>query len=431
MSVSVKDGGVCRKVITIEIPADIIAEKKAETLKLYIKGVNIPGFRKGKAPRHVVEKKFKKEIAEDIRERLVPLYYRDAVQETNLKVNNVIDVTEVEIEDDKPLVFDVTVDVDPEFKLPKYEGIPVKDEKEQVTDAMVHEQIDAIRGQYAEYKSIEGQPVNKGDMAELTYDAVVDGTPLSEVVPEAKGVGKGDGYWVSADEHAFLPGMGEAIIGMNIGEKKDVEVAFPEDFAVKELSGIKALYTVEATAIRVRTLPEINEEFLNRLKLKSEEELRQRICENLEHSAEQKATGKKFDQIIEFLLSKTALDVPESAVQQQTRNMMYDIARQRVMMGQTQEQIGEQQEEILKEAEAKAIETVKIRYIGLAIADELKLEASEQEVNEEISRIAVQERRDARTLRKEMEENGSLHSVGEQIRFNKALDYLLENAKVK
>jgi trigger factor len=268
-------------------------------------------------------------------------------------------------------------------------------------------------------------------MAQLTYEATLDGSPLKEAIPEAKGVGGGSGYWVSADEHSFLPGVGDQIIGLKQGDKKTMDVQFPEAFVVKELCGIKAVYDIEITGVRVRVLPEIDETFLNRLQIESEEVLRSRIREQLEKQAANLAQNRKYDQIIDHLLKKTKLDVPESVLQQQTRNLLYDIAQHRMRMGQTQEQIAEKQEEILKEAQDRALGNVKIRYIGLGIAEELELGASENEIDEEIATIAIRQQKDARALRKEMEKDGSIESVGEQIRFNKALDYTLENAKIK
>ena len=268
-------------------------------------------------------------------------------------------------------------------------------------------------------------------MAQLTYTATAEGKPLTEVAPEAKGIGEGEDYWVSADEHAFLPGMGDAVVGMNPGDKKEVEVNFPEDFMVKELAGVKSVYNVEVTGVRVRALPEIDETFLARLQVESEEDLRSKITEQLEQQAENKTLNDKHEQLVKYLVKKTKLEVPESIIQQQTRNMMYDIAQQRMMMGMTQEQVAEQQEDILKQAQERAQENVKLRYIGLGIAKELELDASDVEVNEEIASMAVRQQKDARTLRKEMEENDTIDSIGEQIRFNKALDYMLENAKIK
>ncbi len=431
MNVSVKDTGACRKTMTIEVPADKITEEREETLKAYSKYASIPGFRKGKAPKHVVAKKYAADIDKDIQERVLPRYYQEALQETELKVVNVIDATEVKLEEGQPVSFDVTVDVEPEFKLPKYTEIPVKEEKAEVTDAQVQEQIDAILNQHANYEEVEGKKVAAGDMAQLTYEATVKDQPLQEAIPEAKGIGSGEGYWVSADEYAFIPGMGEAIVGLQQGDKKEVKVTFPDTFMVKELAGIKAVYNIEVTGVRERRLPELDEAFCQKLKVESEDDLRSKIREQLQVQAENEVLNKKHEQIVQYLIKKTKLDVPDSVVQQQARNVMYDIAQRRMMSGQTQEQIAEQQEDIFKQAQEQALENVKLRYIGLGIASELKLEASANEIDEEIATMAVRQRKDARELRKEMEQNDSIVSVGEQIRFNKALDYMVENAKIK
>ena len=431
MKVSVKDAGACRKTMSIEIPAEVLTEERADTLKVYSKHAAIPGFRKGKAPAHVVAKKYSKEITQDLEERMVPKFYHDALAESKLKVVNVVNVTEVKIEIDQPLAFEITVDVEPEFKLPKYTDIPIKEEKDEVTDTQVQEQIDGILTQHATFDDVEGKAVEASDMAQLTYTATADGKLLVEVAPEAKGIGEGNGYWISADEHAFLPGMGEAIVGLNVGDKKEVEVNFPEDFMVKELAGLKTIYSIEVTGVRVRTLPAIDEELLGRLQVESEEALRTQIREQLELQADNKTLSAKHEQLIKHLIKKTKLDVPESVIQQQTRNMMYDIAQRRMMMGLSQEQIGEQQEDIMKEAQERALENVKLRYIGLGIATELELSADENEIDEEIASMAIRQQKDARALRKEMEADESINSVGEQIRFNKALDYMLENAKIK
>ena len=431
MNVSVKDDSACRKIMTIEIPAETIAVEKADTLKAYIKFANIPGFRKGKAPKHVVAQKYAQDINKDLQERVLPKFYHEALQQSELKVVNVIDATEVAITDDAPVSFNVTVDVEPEFKLPKYTDIPVKEEKIEVADAQIQEQIDGILSQHANYEEVTDKAVEAGDMGQLTYEATTDGQSLKDAIPEAKGIGSGEGYWVSADEHAFIPGMGGALIGMNVGDKKDVEVTFPEDFMVKELANIKALYSVEVTAVRVRTVPQMDETILAKLQVESEEVLRGSIREQLEAQAENAVLSAKHQQIVDYLIKKTKIEVPESVVANQTRNAVYDIANRRMMMGQTQEDITGQMEEIQKEAADQALENVKLRYIGLGIATELEYDVTELEVDEEIATMAIQQRKDASALRKEMEENDSIDSVGEQIRFNKALDYMVGNAKVK
>lgn len=430
MNVSVKDAGACRKTIVIEIPADKLAEERNETVSAYVKYANIPGFRKGKAPKNIVARKFAAEIDKDLQERVLPKYYQQALQETKLKAVNIVDVSEATLMEGEPASFSVTVDVEPDFTLPTYKGIPLTEQKAEITDAHVQEQLDAILNQHAQYIDVEDKEVAEGDMAQLTYEATVDGTPMTDAIPEAKGVGGGSGYWVSADEYAFIPGMGKAIVGLKVGGRKEVSIVFPEDFMIKELAGVAALYQIEVTGVRERRVPEIDDAFCKRIQVDSADDLRSRIRENLEIQAENAALDHKHNQIVQYLLKETTIEIPESIVQNQVRNFMYDIARQRMMAGQTQEQLAEQHEEIKAQAESMAVDNVKVRYIGLGIADDLGLEASANEINEEIATMAVRQRKDARELRREMEKNNSIASVGEQVRFNKALDYMVENAIV-
>ena len=432
MKVTIKKAGACRKTVAIEVPAEVMEKERKDTVSVYAKHARIPGFRKGKAPTDVVAGKYAKEIDQDLKERVLPKFYQEAIQQESINVVNVIDASEVALAEGTPASFTVTVDVVPEFKLPKYEQIPVKVEQQEVTDEQVQEQIDQLLSQQATYDDVEDKVIEAGDMGQLTYGATTDeGALLKDAIPEAKGIGSGEGYWVSADDQAFIPGMGEALIGLKQGDTKDVDIHFPASFMVKELADVKARYHLEVTGVRVKKAAELNDEFLERLQIESEEKLRELFRDQLEQQAENTSLQATHEQIIKFLIKKTKLDVPESAVQQQTRDVMYELARQRMMQGASQEQIGEQQEELFKEAQERALENVKLRYIGLAIADEQQFEASELEVDEEIARIAIQQRKDAAELRKEMIENQSFHAVADQLRFNKALEYMVEKAKLK
>jgi trigger factor len=431
MKVTVKNTGTCRQTLKIEVPAETVAAERAELLNYYAKGVALPGFRKGHAPKALVENKFAKDIAADLKDRVVPKFYHEAVAQENVKVVSVIDVSEPEMADGQPLKFEVTVDVPPEFKLPKYEGITVKAEKTDISDKQVTETVQGILRQHATYEDITGRAAKEKDMVQVSYESTIGGQPLEDKVPQARGMGRGNGYWITCDEESFLPGMGKALVGSKIGDKKDVTVKFPEGFIVKELAGMKAEFKVEVTGMREIKLPEMNEEFLKQLHVESEEELRKNIRMHMEESAQSKEKGRQQDVICEFLLEKTKLDVPESAVKEQTRNVMYDMARQRMMSGMSQDQIKAQSADMMKEAEVKGVEQVKLRYITIAIADAENIQVSEQEISDEVVRMAVSQRRDAAEYRKELEKDGHLESVGDQLRFVKTIDLLLEKAKIK
>ncbi|MFC1467242.1 trigger factor [Verrucomicrobiota bacterium] len=431
MKVSVKDEGACRKLLTIEVPAEKVGEERDQVVAQYKQFASVPGFRKGRAPISIVKKRFAKEIADQTRDQLVPKYYRQAVEEQELDVVTVVNATEPSMAEGEKFEFVVTVDVPPEFKLPKYEGIAVKDEKEEVTDERVEETLTMMRRQYASYEDIEGRAVVKDDMAELTYEATIDGQPLAEVEPEAKTLGKGEGWWMMANEDSFLPGLGDALVGMNIGDSKEVDITFRDEFVVKSLGGKTAKYNVTVTGIREQKMPELNEEFMKQFGVDSEEGLRDQMRGNLEDASVRREQARREDEIIQFLLKKTKIEVPESMVQSQARNAMYELYRQRMSSGMNQADINSGMEDLMSEAQEIATDRVKLRFITKAIAKGQGLEVSAQEVQEEIAKIAVAQRADAAKLRAQLEERGELGDIEAQVIFRKALDYLRENAKVK
>lgn len=431
MKVSIKSAGPCRQTMKIEVPAEAVAAERAELLNYYARGVALPGFRKGHAPKALVEKKFAKDMAADLKDRVVPKFYHEAIAQEKVQVVAVVDVSEPELIEGKPLKFEVTIDVPPEFKLPKYEGISIKAEKTDVSEKQIDETVESILRQHATHEDVTDRAAKEKDLVQVSYESTIDGKPLEEKVPQARGMGRGTGYWISCDEESFLPGMGKALTGSKIGDKKDVTVKFPEGFIVKELAGLKAEFKVEVTGMREMKLPKLDEEFLKTLRVESEAELRKNIREHMESAAKNKEKGRQQDEVCEFLLHKTKLDVPESAVKEQTRNVMYDLARQRMYRGMTQEQIAAQRDDMIKEAQTKAEEQVKLRYIIMAIADAENIKVEDQEVSDEVIRMAVSQRQDAAEFRKKLEKEDQLESVRDQIRFGKTVEFLLEKAKIK
>ena len=429
MKISIKNINKCRKEIGIHISSEIMINEHNETLNLYLKHASIPGFRKGKAPAKVVESKYAKEIKEDIKERILPKYYQEAEKESDLKIVNIIEHSEVEFQSDNSAKFSVTVDITPEFKLPKYTNLPIKTSKKIVEDKDIDEQINNLLNQYSTYEIDDEKKIEQGDMGQISYKAYVEEKLLSELIPESKAIASGKDYWVSADEHAFIPGMGEAIIGLGKGDKKEITISFPSSFMVKELIDIKATYHVEILSIKVKKTAELTKEFYDQIQVESEGKLREIFRDQLENQAINEDLQEKHNQIVSYLIKKTKLDVPESVVQQQTRDIMYDLARQKMMGGLSQEDISNKQEELLLEAKDKALENVKLRFIGLAIAQEQEFTSSNSEIDQEISNIAIQQRKDPEVLRKEMIENNTFQSVSDQIKFNKAMDYMVDNAK--
>lgn len=431
MKFSVKNIDKCRRKIEIKIPSDAVANEKTKAIGIYAKHANISGFRKGKAPLNVVENKYNKEIIKDVKDQLLPLFYQKAIKESELKVVNVIECSEINISSDYSATFDVTIDIYPKFKLPKYIDISVSTILDEVTEKDIDEQIENLLNQFSTYEIMNEKKIEFGDMGQLEYEGFIDGQTLRDVIPESKGLASGKDYWVSADEHSFIPDMGHQIIGLSVGDNKEIEVIFPKSFMINELSEKKVTYKVKIQSIKIKIKAKLDDELLKKIQVESIKELKEIFRDQLSQQAKNKELSEKHEQIISYLLKKTKIDVPESAVQQQTRDMMYTLARQKMMAGASQNDLADDQENLLIEAKEKAIENVKLKFIGLAIADEQNFTVSDNEIDAEIAQIAYQQKKKPEEVKSEMIKNSTLESVGEQIKFNKALEFMVEKSKNK
>ena len=431
MKFSIKNLDKCRRKLEITIPSDAVIEEKKKAIGVYAKHANIPGFRKGKAPLNVVENKYNKEIINDIKEKLLPIFYQKAIQESEIKVVNIIEYSEINIESNLSAKFDVTIDVYPKFKLPKYTDISVSTKLDLVNDKDIEEQIDNLLNQFSTYEIMNEKKIEAGDMGQLEYEAFIENKPLRDVIPESKGLSSGKDYWVSADEHSFIPDMGRQIIGLGVGDEKEIEIVFPKSFMINELSEKKVSYKIKLQAIKIKIKAELNEELLKKIQVESIDQLKEIFHDQLSQQAKNKELSEKHEQIISYLLKKTKIDVPESSIQQQTREVMYNLARQKMMAGASQDDLSNDQEKLLSEAKEKAIENVKLRFIGLSIADEQNFDATNEEIDQEIAQIAIQQRKKADEVKSEMINNHTIESVSDQIKFNKALEFMVEKSKNK
>lgn len=430
-TVSVNEMGTCRKELAIEVSADHIQKEYDQYVSAFQKQAKLPGFRPGKAPVQMVKNRFHKDIMQELHDAVMPRTYHEAVQQEGLDVVQVLDLKEEPVELGKPYTFTVTVDVQPDFQLPDYDGIEVEGKAVSVEDSAVDDTLNSMRQRMAEFHEVEGRPVKTGDVVKVDYTAECDGKPLSEIAENAEGLEKAEGAWISADDDAFLPGMGAALTGMNIEEQKDIEVSFPEDFQPEQLRGRTVLYHVTVKDLRERILPEMNEEFLKRFGVDSEEELRKRILSNLHEVEEQKEQNRRRDEVSKQLLSRVDFDLPDSEVQQETKSLIQDIVKSNVQRGVPQNQLEENRDEIFENASKGAADKVRMRYLLHAIAEKENISVNVQEVNASIQRMASGYGMDPETFRKELVKRNAFDNVKEDIRLQKALDLVVEKAKIQ
>ena len=431
MSATIEIIGPCRKKLRIEVDATRVAGVRAEILQEFRKGAAIPGFRPGKAPEPLVEKRYASEIDQEVRQRVIPDAYREAVKELKLHVVGMPNVESVESQPGKGLFFIAIVDTAPDFELPEYRGVAVKKTETPVTDADVEKTIDGLREQQADFTDVTGRAVQTGDFAIVNYSGVADGKPIGELAPDAKTLGEHKDFWLMMSADSFLPGFCDQLVGAQVGEKKQVLVNFPADFAVKVLAGKKATYFVDVTSIKEKKLPAVTDELAKKLGVDTVEQLKAEIRKGLAGEREAQANSEMRKQVVDQLLSKVAFELPEALVAQETKSIVYDLVRENSQRGVGKDVLESKKEEIFGFASQSAKERLRSSFILGAIAEAEKITVEEAEMEQRIAAMAARYRMPAEKLKAQLDEKGGLGEVEEQILVGKTLDFLIANAKVE
>jgi len=431
MPVTIENVAPCRQKLRIEVDAAKVAGVRAELLQEFRKQANIPGFRPGKAPEPMVEKRYAKQLDDEVRQRVIPDGYREAVSEQKLRVVGQPQVESVDYLPGQALVFTATVDTAPEFKLPDYKGIAVTKKEQPVAEDEITKTIDSLREQQADFSDVTGRGVQTGDFAVVNYSGVCEGKPITEIAPDAKTLGEHKDFWLLISADSFLPGFGDQLIGTQTGEKKQVMIDFAADFAVKPLAGKKATYFVDVTAIKEKKLPELNDEFAKKIGADTVEKLQAEVRKGLEAERDNAVNGEMRKQIVDHLLGKVEFELPTALVEQQTRSIVYDLVQENSRRGVPKESLEGKKDEIMGFASNSARERLRTSFILHAIAEAEKLTVTESEMEERIASLAARYRVTPEKLKAQLDERGDMGEVEDQILVGKTLDFLIANAKVE
>lgn len=432
MKVKVRVAGPCRRTLDIEVEPSVIETERQTIIAEFRAATTIPGFRKGKAPANIVERRYSDAIREELRKHMLPKSYREAIAAEGIDPVAVVDITNVSMEPGKGLSFTASVDVPPRFKTPRYKGIPVKDERTEPSEQRVDDAINELRENFSKFEDADDRAATSGDAVKIDFKATIDGRALTEFAKDAAGVGHGTDFWVMlGDGREAIPGLAKGIEGMKVGETRDIQVEFPGNYRLQALRGKSASYKVLLKAVRVRKLPEMDEEFLTGCKVGSVAELRERVREGIRSAAEQAETRRRKNVLAEHLLEHTKIDVPESLVHEESRRIVQDIVMSNTARGVSKDEIEKQSESILNQATGSALERVKLGYILDRIAEEAGISVGEDEVRTQIDMMAERHGADPATLRSSIEQRGGLEDVKKGIRSDKALDFVLSLAKIR
>lgn len=374
------------KKLVIEVPA---TEFEAAIEKAYQKNknkINIQGFRKGKAPKSLIEKMYGPSIFyEDAANSLIPDAYSAAAKESGLEIVSRPEIDVTQIEKGKDFIFTATFAVKPEVKLGEYKGIEVEATKVEVTDEEVAADLENARQQQARMITVEDRPVQDGDIATIDYEGFVDGVAFEG--------GKAEGHALTIGSHSFIDTFEEQLIGKNIGDEVEVNVTFPAEYHAEELAGKPALFKVAIKGIKCRELPELNDEFAQEAsEFDTLDEYKADVKAKLQARKEKEAEAAKREAVITKIIENAEMDIPEAMVENQKMQMLEDFEMRLRSQGLSIEQYmqftGMTANKFMESMAPQALKDIQYRLVLEAIAKEEKIEVEDSELDAEYQAIA-------------------------------------------
>jgi len=419
--------------LQIELPPEDVAKEWDAIANSFARFAKIPGYRPGKAPRAVIDKRFRKEIQEELTKKLVSKSYHEAVEREQLRVASLTNIEDVQFGENKSMRFRATVVTAPEFELPDYKQIPVQVPDTKVSDVEVDEALDRLRDQSADFVDVPARGLEMGDFAVLDFEGSVESKPISEIAPQAsKNLYGGKKFWLHLAADNFLPKFCEQLIGQKPGETRLVIVHFPEDFMVKELAGKKADYAVTLRDIKEKVLPALDDAFATKLVPgKTLADLRQMIEHDIEHAKEHDAERAKESQIVKFLHEQTQFELPPALLQNETRRALAELVQQNRERGVTDEMLKEKEKELIDGAASLAGHRLKTNFILHRIAEREKIQVVKEDIDFRLKQEAARYDISPEKMRKELQQKDALDDVAEQILLGKTLDFLKANVSVE
>lgn len=423
----------CISALHIELPADRIGVERDRIVRDFMLHAQVAGYRPGKAPRMIVEAKYKQKIAEELNQILLAAGVREAIQEHKLRVLTVETVEDVKQEADGPISFTAKVVTAPEFELPSYEKLEVRAPEMKVEEKEVDEAVERLRARLADFEEVTGRPLAMDDFCVLDVAGKVDGVPIGEAIPSNVGqeLQGRDGFWIKLGPGNFLPGFCEAVEGLNAGETREFSLDLPADFPDPALAAKKLDYSVKLGEIKKQVLPEVNDEFAAKVAPgKTLAELRELLRTDVENQKREYIEEGKRRQILDHLNRSVEFDLPANLLRGEVRRIAADIVRQNQERGVTDEKIIENQKEIANNAQTAAHERLKGAFILTRIAEKEGIRVSKNELNERVTALAVRYGTSFDKMQKDLVDRDALTGIEEELLIGKTLAHLTSNATV-
>ena len=428
MNVTVENLAPCKKLVRVELDVKSVDEAFDAMTKDFQKQASLPGFRPGKAPKELVLKKYESDIQAEVKRKLIGESYRKALEEQKIDVLGYPDIEEIQFGRGQALQFAATIETPPEFQLPEYKGLPLKREAKDVTDGDVERALDLLREQQVKFETA-ARELRPGDIAVVNFNGTGDGKPLTEIAPTAKGLTEQKGFWVEAKPDSFIPGFADQLLGAKAGDKRTVNVDFPADFVTKDLAGRKGVYEVELVEVKEKQLPALDDALAKAYDAENLEKLRVGVRRDLENELKYKQTKDTRGQIIRALLERVNFDLPETAVAQQTRNVVYNIVNENAKRRVSRDLIEKEKDSIYAAAAGSANEQVKLSFLIQRIAEKEDLKVAQEEILKRVQSMAAMYQMPPEKFLKDLQKRNGLVEIYDQLAHEKVMEFLENNAK--
>jgi len=428
MSVQVEKLEKSMAKLTIEASAEDFAAAIDKAYKKNRNKIAMPGFRKGKAPRKMIEKMYGAGVFfEDAANIIIPDAYADAAKESGLEIVAQPEIDVVQVEAGKPFIFTATVAVKPEVTLGEYKGIEVEKKTVEVTEEDITAEIDSVRERNSRMITVDDRATKDGDTVVIDFDGYVDGEQFEG--------GKAEDYSLVLGSHSFIDNFEEQLVGKNIGDEVEVNVTFPEQYQAEELQGKPAVFKVKIKEIKVKELPEADDEFAQDVSdFETLAEYKEDLKKKLEESKQAALDREKEEAVITKIIENAQMDIPEPMVDAQTRQMTQEFAQRIQSQGLSIEQYmqftGLTPQKMVEELKPQALKRIQSRLVLEAVAAAENIEATEEDIQKEIETMASMYQMEADKL-KDLMGDDEKKQISLDVAVQKAVDLVVAEAVEK
>ena len=434
MNLEIKEAGDARKIVNVSFDVDEMSEKGNQVCKELSRIANIPGFRKGKAPEQVIRKKYATEIIQELNRKVSTAAYEAVLENKDIKVYSILKVDAGDVQLGIPATVEVTVDIEPDFELPKYEEFELTTHPTEVKDEEVDKELDSLRDQRASFEEVE-RAIVEGDYVKCSYEGMLDGSPVAELLPDKPMYGKQTNTWEEAGQAKGLgvDAIAQAVIGMKKEDKKEVDADFAKDFEVAPLAGKKVIYSLEIHEVREKKAPAADdEEFLKSLKVENLDDLKKKIKDDLLSRKERENIDGKRSQVTQKFLEIPDFPLPQQAVEDESKSIFQSNIQRAVQQGAKQEDMESKRDELWNEAQVQGKARVKITITLGRIAELEKIEVSNEDLAQAATREAMMMRADPQVYVQELaKDQARISRLRQDVLHDKTLELVASKAKEK